>query len=377
MCISQAAFLQGRLAQITEAADAQPEDQHLELTSQELERMREQVAKSRIYSSQQREQVLSNLHSMSRNVERLQNGSRGSSSSNLKEALRIRLSILNDNVQGFVSAEDIDRRIRYASIETLLNDVANGTDAMPQVVADHMEQTMAELRRNLAKLNTGLKGKAREEVEKTLERELSSLRADLQGIEELPENYCGSCYGAALNATQCCNTCDEIRAAYRLRRWGFPDENNFEQCRRDVRLRHNRIEEGEGCNLFGTMELARVTGSFNIAPTSRLRQMASPVRIVQAVDVEEMAHFNVTHLIKRLSFGTDFPGQQNPLDGVWAHSPGGAAVSRYFLKVVPTTYEFLDGHVVHTNQFSTTQYFKPLDLDATKAMMPRYAIDRR
>eukprot|EP00966_Prymnesium_polylepis_P136699 3158549-Prymnesium_polylepis.2 len=311
---------------------------------------------------------------MSRNVERLQNGTSGTTVANLKEALRIRLSILNDNVQGFVSAEDIDRRDRYTSMETLLSDVANATGAMPEVVAEHMNKTIAEMRANLAKLNVGLSGQARKEVEAKLDQELRSLRADLRGEEALPGGYCGSCYGAAPDPAQCCNTCDDIRAAYRQRRWGFPDENSFEQCRRDVRLRHNRVEEGEGCNLFGTMEVARVTGSFNIVPTSKLRpQPAALLRALQGISNADMRHFNVTHHIKRLSFGTDFPGQENPLDDVWTHSPGGAAVSRYFLKVVPTTYEFLDGHTVHTNQFSTTQYFKALDLAATTAMMPRRA----
>ena len=40
-----------------------------------------------------------------------------------------------------------------------------------------------------------------------------------------------------------------------------------------------------------------------------------------------------------------FPGQTNPLDAAATHSPSGAAISRYFLKVVPTTYEFLSGEV--------------------------------
>ena len=76
---------------------------------------------------------------MTRNVERLQNGSSASSAGNLREALRIRLSILNDNVQGFVSAEDIDRRERYASIETLLEDVMiNGTESLPAATLMHV-----------------------------------------------------------------------------------------------------------------------------------------------------------------------------------------------------------------------------------------------
>jgi hypothetical protein len=47
----------------------------------------------------------------------------------------------------------------------------------------------------------------------------------------------------------------------------------------------------------------------------------------------DASHFNVTHQLRRLSFGTDFPGQANPLDGAWTFSPAGAAVARYFLKV--------------------------------------------
>lgn len=379
----QAALLQGRLAQLTNEANVQPdsglspaeaEKLHLEMTSRDLDRIRDEVASSRIYSEAQREQVLSNLHSMTRNVERLQNGSSGTTKVNLKEALRIRLSILKDNVKGFVSAKDIDRRARYASMETLLNDVANVTHTMAPLVAEHTEQIISQMRINLAKLNSGLSLAARKQVEATLDHELRALRADLRGEEDLPANYCGSCYGAGSDESECCNSCDELRSAYQRRRWGFPDENSFEQCKRDARLRQNRVTEGEGCNLFGTMEVARVTGSFNIAPTSKAREMASPFRMLfNAGSIAELSHFNVTHLVRRLSFGTDFPGQQNPLDDVWTHSPGGPAVSRYFLKVVPTTYKFLDGHTVHTNQFSVTQYYKALDLSKSTAMMPRCA----
>lgn len=108
--------------------------------------MHEEVVTTRIYSAAQREQVLSNLHAMSRNVGRLRNGSQGTTANNLREALRIRLSILNDNVQGFVSSQDIDRRDRYNSMEVLLDDVANATSGLPSVVAEHMNQTIANMR---------------------------------------------------------------------------------------------------------------------------------------------------------------------------------------------------------------------------------------
>jgi len=116
------------------------------------------------------------------------------------------------------------------------------------------------------------------------------------------------------------------------------------------------------------MEVARVTGTFSIAPVSRLP--TSRLQRNVELSADQASAFNVTHQIKRLSFGTDFPGQHNPLDDIWTHSPGGAAVSRYFLKVVPTTYEFIGGSSVHTNQFSVTQYFKSLTADSESTMMP-------
>ena len=125
--------------------------EQLELTSQELSRMHEEVMKTRIYSARQREQVLSNLHAMTRNVGRLRNGSEGTTANNLREALRIRLSILNDNVQGFVSSQDIDRRDRYSSMGVLLDDVANDTSSLPPEIAEHMNQTIANMRYHLTR----------------------------------------------------------------------------------------------------------------------------------------------------------------------------------------------------------------------------------
>ena len=129
-----------------------------------------------------------------------------------------------------------------------------------------------------------------------------------------------------------------------------------------------RQQDGEGCNIYGTMHVARVTGTFTISPSSRLPSARK--RGASLIPAAQLSAFNVTHQIKRLSFGTDFPGQHNPLDDAWTYSPAGAAVARYFLKVVPTTYEFVGGKSVHTNQFSVTQYFKALTSEGAAAMLP-------
>jgi len=323
------------------------------------------VENSRLYTDAQRQNVLHNLHAMAKNVARLRNGSTASTASNLREALKIRLSILNDNVQGFITAADIDRRDRYASVEELLSDVASQTAHLPTAVAGHVNETLTTLAGALKQLNSGISGSLRKTVEQTLHRGLIELQSELRGDEVLPEGYCGSCYGASPDPKRCCNTCSELKEVYAARRWGFPDPSNFEQCKREARSRSSKLQEGEGCNIYGTMEVARVTGSFHIAPQTKL-----PSAKLQKLSGAQVSAFNVTHKINRLSFGTDFPGQHNPLDQVWQHSPSGAAVSRYFLKVVPTTYEFLGGRAVHTNQFSVTQYFRPLTAESGASMVP-------
>lgn len=372
----QAAALHGRLSMLADVAQeadadangAHSHEAHLEMSSKELERMHEEVATTKVYSDAQREKVLANLHAMSRSVARLKNGTSDATASNLREALRIRLSILSDNVHGFVTAADIDRRDRYDSMRELLGDLANQTALLPATLAEHVNETLRDLESHLGELMRGQRGRSRVEEENQFMAKLRKLQRSLRGEEELPADYCGSCYGAATDSSRCCNTCADLKQVYAERRWGFPDASNFEQCKREARQRSLQQQEGEGCNIYGTMEVARVTGTFSIAPASRLPAARS--RHAKLLPAVQLAAFNVTHQIKRLSFGTDFPGQHNPLDDAWTYSPAGAAVARYFLKVVPTTYEFVGGKSVHTNQFSVTQYFKALSSEGAAAMLP-------
>ena len=50
--------------------------------------------------------------------------------------------------------------------------------------------------------------------------------------EAVPEDPCGSCYGAGLNPNQCCPTCESVKAAYEARDWStFPTTvAKFSQC---------------------------------------------------------------------------------------------------------------------------------------------------
>ena len=111
---------------------------------------------------------------------------------------------------------------------------------------------------------------------------------------------CGSCYGAGLgpnevapsaaaNATtadaagagattgstesktkpdppRCCATCDEVRAAYRLKGWKLPDPLTIKQCHDEGHHEEVIQQKGEGCHVWGSLRVAKVAGSFHIAP---------------------------------------------------------------------------------------------------------------
>jgi len=61
-----------------------------------------QVSESRLFSAAQRDHVLDNLSAMRSNLQRLGSAADEAAAANLKEAVRIRLAILGDNVKGCV-----------------------------------------------------------------------------------------------------------------------------------------------------------------------------------------------------------------------------------------------------------------------------------
>lgn len=73
---------------------------------------------------------------------------------------------------------------------------------------------------------------------------------------------CGDCYGAKLNDTHCCNTCQDVIDAYREKRWN-PNTEKFEQCRRENYVdkdgESKKLALNEGCQIYGHMEVNRVS----------------------------------------------------------------------------------------------------------------------
>ncbi|KAK4740861.1 hypothetical protein SAY87_024449 [Trapa incisa] len=175
------------------------------------------------------------------------------------------------------------------------------------------------------------------------------------GRLEHNETYCGSCYGAETADDHCCNSCEEVREAYRKKGWGLSNPDEIDQCKREGFLQRIKDEEGEGCNIYGFLEVNKVAGNFHFAPGKSFQQANVHMHDLLAFQKDS---FNISHKINRLSFGDYFPGVVNPLDGVQWTQTTSTAMYQYFIKVVPTVYTDIRGHTIQSNQFSATEHYK-------------------
>ncbi|PIO28255.1 Endoplasmic reticulum-Golgi intermediate compartment protein 3 [Aquarana catesbeiana] len=163
----------------------------------------------------------------------------------------------------------------------------------------------------------------------------------------LDPNRCESCYGAETDDIRCCNTCDDVREAYRRKGWAFKTPDSIEQCKREGFSQKMQEQKNEGCELYGFLEVNKVAGNFHFAPGKSFQQSHVHVHDLQSFGLDNI---NMTHHIKHLSFGRDYPGLVNPLDGTSVTAVQSSMMFQYFVKIVPT--------VLRTNQFSVTRHEK-------------------
>ncbi|KAJ7556838.1 hypothetical protein O6H91_05G100600 [Diphasiastrum complanatum] len=178
------------------------------------------------------------------------------------------------------------------------------------------------------------------------------------GRLEHNETYCGSCFGAETSDDDCCNSCEEVREAYRRRGWALSNVDLIDQCKREGWLVKIKEQEGEGCNIYGSLEVNKVAGNFHFAPGKSFQQSNMHVHDIQSFQKDD---FNVSHKINELSFGAHFPGVVNPLDGVERIQYTSNGMYQYFIKVVPTVYTDIRGNKIQSNQFSVTEHFKGVE----------------
>ncbi|GMH42923.1 hypothetical protein BSKO_10845 [Bryopsis sp. KO-2023] len=134
--------------------------------------------------------------------------------------------------------------------------------------------------------------------------------------------------------------------------FGHTQSLNLEGTAEHIKHIDEEMGRHEGCNIFGFVDSQRVAGNFHLS-------VHLPNFMMMAETPPDLSDVNVAHTIHQLSFGPQFPGQVNPLDGLSHVNDQWTGTYKYFLKVVPTEYKRRDGVVLKTNQFSVAEYFVP------------------
>ncbi|RZF38527.1 hypothetical protein LSTR_LSTR006122 [Laodelphax striatellus] len=227
-------------------------------------------------------------------------------------------------------------------------------DAMDSSGEQHLQIYHNVYKRRLDKDGHPIEEPKKEDVGKIIKKD-----------EEKPVNdtavdvvKCGSCYGAeneALNIT-CCNTCEDVKEAYRRRKWMQPNLDTIEQCKslHDPEIIKNAFNEG--CHIYGFMEVNRVGGSFHVAPGQSFT-----INHVHVHDVQPFSSssFNTSHKIRHLSFGENkIVGKINPLDDTESIADEESTMFQYYIKIVPTLRIHRDGSIFESYQFSVTKHQK-------------------
>ncbi|XP_060692183.1 endoplasmic reticulum-Golgi intermediate compartment protein 3 isoform X2 [Hemiscyllium ocellatum] len=209
-----------------------------------------------------------------------------------------------------------------------------------------------DVEHNLFKKRLDLVGNA---VSPEVEKHELGKQEEVFNSTKLDPDRCESCYGAESEDMKCCNTCADVREAYRRKGWAFKNADTIEQCMREGFTQKLQEQKNEGCQVYGFLEVNKVAGNFHFAPGKSFQQSHVHVHDLQTFGLDNI---NMTHYIRHLSFGSDYPGIVNPLDGSNITAQQASMMFQYFVKIVPTIYVKLDGEVVRTNQFSVTRHEK-------------------
>ncbi|KAG0146743.1 hypothetical protein CROQUDRAFT_656907 [Cronartium quercuum f. sp. fusiforme G11] len=187
--------------------------------------------------------------------------------------------------------------------------------------------------------------------------------------------YCGSCYGGQPGESGCCNTCEEVRESYVRRGWSFSDPDGIEQCVQEHWSEKIKEQSKEGCNVNGHVKVNKVIGNFHLSPGRSFQTNAMHVHdLVPYLQTGHSHDFG--HIIHKFAFMPDNQNDSvdeeetkrlkhnldilNPLDGIKAHTEESNYMFQYFLKVVGTEFQLLNGRKIKTHQYSVTQYERDL-----------------
>ena len=204
---------------------------------------------------------------------------------------------------------------------------------------------------------------------------------DETNIGTLDDGFCGECYGSLNqqnnnekpnNEKICCNSCNSVKVAYAKAGWKFFDGKDIKQCEQEGYVEKINERINEGCRVKGSAEINRIGGNLHFAPGASLLINGRHVHDMSLFD-KHTDKFSFKHIINHFSFGEDSHELQekfendkhdhrtsHPLDNVHADAGNKYEMYTYYLKVVNTRFEYINGEVIETNEFSATKHNRPL-----------------
>ncbi|XP_059718900.1 endoplasmic reticulum-Golgi intermediate compartment protein 3 isoform X2 [Haemorhous mexicanus] len=132
----------------------------------------------------------------------------------------------------------------------------------------------------------------------------------------LDADRCESCYGAESEDLRCCNTCDDVREAYRRRGWAFKNPDSIEQCKREGFSQKMQEQKNEGCQVYGFLEVNKVAGNFHFAPGKSFQQSHVHVHDLQSFGLDNVVRTNQFSVTRHEKIANGLLGDQG-LPGVF------------------------------------------------------------
>mmetsp|Transcript_17742 Transcript_17742/g.25041 ORF Transcript_17742/g.25041 Transcript_17742/m.25041 type:complete len:438 (+) Transcript_17742:165-1478(+) len=282
---------------------------------------------------------------------------------NFTPTIREKVHVNSTNPSGI----EIEIDVTFPSVPCALLNI-DSQDPNGQRQSLHLDADHHVWKHRISKEGNKIGGRTKSELAATLlfEKHIEDLASQdaLPFLEDYDdalhddEEYgCGSCYGAG-DEGECCNTCDDVKRAYKRKGWHFDGKKiDVRQCRNEVK---SDDEHGEGCNIHGIVALSSGGGNVHIAPGRDMENFGQTMFFQNIFDLINQAFetFNVSHTVHKLRFGREYPGHIHQLDGANRMIEDAYGMYQYYIQVVPTTYKFLNGTIIQTNQYSVTEHMR-------------------
>jgi hypothetical protein len=139
---------------------------------------------------------------------------------------------------------------------------------------------------------------------------------------------CGSCYGAAQG---CCNTCKEVKRAFKAKGRLPPPLSTIKQCQGEA-TEYAAIK-GEKCQIYGTIVVPRTKGVVYIAPGDVYGARSSHVADYAAMGLT-IDDFNLSHGVNSFFIGETDGGGQGINGAVKIQREKGRFKAMYFASAI-------------------------------------------